>query len=87
MKKRKDQVIAKIRIGLEGLIRSNQIVVYRGTAQFESPPRVLKVLGPDSSYIEGEKIIIATGSVPAEVKAFPWRSQADFEFDVDFRAD
>jgi dihydrolipoamide dehydrogenase len=70
MKKRKDQVVAKIRSGLEGLIRSNKITVYRGMAQFESP-KVLKVMGQDSLFVEGEKIIIATGSVPSEVKAFP----------------
>src|SRR5690242_20491604 len=37
MKKRKDQVVAKMRTGLEGLIRSNKITLYRGAAQFESP--------------------------------------------------
>lgn len=70
MKKRKDQVIAKIRTGLEGLIRSNKITVYRGIAQFESP-KLLKVVGADSLYIEAEKIVIATGSVPLDVGAFP----------------
>ncbi len=70
MKQRKDQVVAKIRGGLEGLIRSNKITLYRGTAQFESP-RLLKVMGADQIFVEGEKIIIATGSVPLDIKAFP----------------
>ncbi len=70
MKKRKDQVIARIRSGLEGLIRSNQITLYRGAAQFESP-KLLKVMGQNSLYVEAEKIIIATGSVPLDVRAFP----------------
>jgi len=70
MKKRKDQVIGKIRTGLEGLIRSNKIVIYRGTAQFESP-HLLKIMGPDSLYLEAEKIVIATGSVPLDIRAFP----------------
>ncbi len=70
MKKRKDQVVAKIRTSLEGLIRSNKITIYHGAAQFESP-KLLKVMGKDSLYIDAEKIIIATGSIPADVKAFP----------------
>ncbi len=70
MKKRKDQVVGKIRTSLEGLIRSNKITIYRGMASFESP-KLLKVMGQDSLYIEAEKIIIATGSVPLDVKAFP----------------
>lgn len=70
MKQRKDQVIGKIRAGLEGLIRSNKVTIYRGTAQFESP-KVLKVMGSESFYLDAEKIILATGSVPMDVKAFP----------------
>lgn len=74
MKKRKDQVIGKIRTGLEGLIRSNKITIYRGAAQFESP-KTLKVLGQDKGqdnlFIDAESIIIATGSLPLDVKAFP----------------
>lgn len=70
MKKRKDQVIAKIRVGLEGLIRSNKITIYKGNAQFESP-KVLKVIGQDSLYIDAENIIIATGSIPLDIRAFP----------------
>lgn len=70
MKKRKDQVVGKIRTSLEGLIRSNKITIYRGAASFESP-KLLKVMGPDNLFIDAEKIIIATGSVPMDVKAFP----------------
>lgn len=70
MKRRKDQVIAKIRTGLEGLIKSNKITIYRGMAKFESP-KTLKVMGQDNLYIDAEKIIIATGSIPLDVKAFP----------------
>lgn len=70
MKKRKDTVVSKIRTSLEGLLKSNKITIYRGTASFESP-RALKVLGEEGLYIDADKIIIATGSVPMDVKAFP----------------
>lgn len=70
MKQRKDKVVEKLRTSLEGLIKSNQITIYRGTASFESP-KLLKVMGELSLYIESEKIIIATGSIPMDIKAFP----------------
>jgi dihydrolipoamide dehydrogenase len=70
MKKRKDGVVAKIRTGLEGLIRSNKITVYKGAAQFESP-KVLKVMGHDNLILDADKIVIATGSIPLDIKAFP----------------
>jgi dihydrolipoamide dehydrogenase len=70
MKKRKDQVVAKMRSGLEGLIRSNKITLFKGTAQFESP-KSLKVMGTDNLFIDAEKIIIATGSTPLDIRAFP----------------
>lgn len=70
MKARKDKVIGKIRSSLEGLIKSNKITIYQGFAQFDAP-KVLKVVGKDNLYIDAEKIIIATGSIPLDVKAFP----------------
>lgn len=70
MKSRKDQVVQKLRSGVEGLLKSNKVTIIRGTAQFESP-HLLKVMGQDNLYVEGEKIIIATGSIPFDVKAFP----------------
>lgn len=70
MKARKDQIVAKIRSGLEGLIRSNQITVFKGAAQFESRHE-LKIVGSDNVIVRAEKIVIATGSVPFDIKAFP----------------
>lgn len=70
MKERKDQVVSKIRSSLEGLIKANQITIYRGVAQFEAP-HLLKIKGTDNLFIEAENIIIATGSVPLDIKAFP----------------
>lgn len=70
MKARKDQTVQKIRMGLEGLIKSNQITIYRGSAQFESPTE-LRIVGQDNLFLKAEKIVIATGSVPFEIGAFP----------------
>ncbi len=70
MKERKDAVVSKIRAGLEGLIKSNKITIYRGEAQFESP-RELKITGEDQLYVKADQIIIATGSIPLDIKTFP----------------
>jgi dihydrolipoamide dehydrogenase len=74
MKNRKDAVVSKIRTSLEGLLKTNKITIYRGGAQFQSPHE-LKVMGHDNLFIEAEKIIIATGSIPLDVKAFPCDNQ------------
>lgn len=70
MKERKDSVISKIRKSLEGLIQSNSIEIIRGHASFIAPFE-LKVKGTDNVIIHGEKIIIASGSEPIDVAAFP----------------
>jgi dihydrolipoamide dehydrogenase len=70
MKSQKDQIVSKIRSSLEGLLKSNNIVIYRGSAQFQSPSQ-LKIMGQDNLLIDSEQIIIATGSIPLDIPAFP----------------
>jgi dihydrolipoamide dehydrogenase len=70
MKARKDGVIEKMRKGLEGLIQSNGITILRGQAEFLSP-REIKIKGQDNLIINVPKTIIATGSEPLDIPAFP----------------
>ena len=70
MKARKDRVITSLRNGVEQLLKTNRVSVYRGTAQFQSPYE-LKVMGQDNLFIQADKIIIATGSIPLDIRAFP----------------
>lgn len=70
MKLQKDAVISKIRKSLEGLIQSNQIVILRGHAEFTSPKEI-KVKGEDNALVYAENTIIATGSEPLDIPAFP----------------
>lgn len=70
MKERKDSVIQKMRKSLEGLIVSHGVVILRGQAEFLSP-REIKVRGQDNVLIHAEKTIIATGSEPLDIPAFP----------------
>lgn len=67
----KNQVVNHIRKGLEGLITSNKITVFQGFGQFISPKEI-KVSGKDSAWITADKIIIATGSEPRNIPAFPF---------------
>jgi dihydrolipoamide dehydrogenase len=60
---RKDRVVEKLRQGVEGLLKSNSIKSFAGTASFESRNQ-LTVLGADgkAARLEAKNIIIATGS-------------------------
>jgi len=70
MVERKDAVVQKIRKSLEGLIKANKITLFRGFGSFMSP-RTIKVVGQDNATIFGDNIIIATGSEPRMIPAFP----------------
>ncbi len=70
MKQRKDSVVEGIRKSLGGLLQSNQIHIFQGAAEF-CGPKELKVVGKDNLLIKAESIIIATGSEPLDIPAFP----------------
>jgi dihydrolipoamide dehydrogenase len=69
MKKRKDRIVTGIRNSLTSLLKTNKISIINGYASFESPT-LLKVEGENSQFIQAEKIIIATGSVPVDIESF-----------------
>lgn len=71
MAERKDRVVNRIRKGLEGLIAANKITLVKGFGELISP-REIKVTGQDSGIIQADKIIIATGSEPRNMAAFPF---------------
>jgi len=68
--KRKDDVIDKIRKGLEGLIKANQIEIVHGAAEFVSPFEI-KVKGEHPKMIKASKVILASGSEPMKIAAIP----------------
>lgn len=67
----KDNTVLKMRSGLERLISANKISLFRGFGKFVSP-REIKVIGQDSLSLIADKIIIATGSEPRYMPAFPF---------------
>lgn len=65
---RKDQIVAKIRKSLEGLINANGITIIKGFAKFLSKNE----LEVGSQKIIADQIIIASGSEPRNIGAFPF---------------
>jgi dihydrolipoamide dehydrogenase len=66
MMKRKREVVAQLRAGVEQLMKNNKVKVYRGTGAIISPNKV-RVEGEREAIIEADRIIIATGSEPASL--------------------
>lgn len=68
--KHKDTVVKKMRDGLQGLVQSNGVTLFKGYGRFISP-REIKITGEDNKVIYADKTIIATGSEPRNIPAFP----------------
>lgn len=68
---RKDHIVTKIRKSLEGLINSNKITLIKGFGKLISP-HAIKITGQDNLEIFADNIIIATGSEPRNMPAFPF---------------
>jgi dihydrolipoamide dehydrogenase len=71
MVERKDRIVSKIRKGLEGLIASHGVTVIKGNASFISPHE-LRIESATPTHLRASKIIIASGSEPREISAFPF---------------
>jgi len=70
MTARKNRVVEGLRTSLEGLIKAHKITTYRGVGKYTTP-REIKVTGQDNVILKAPKSIIATGSEPLDLKAFP----------------
>ncbi len=71
MLKRKDEVVTKLRTSLESLITGNGVTIFKGRASFTGPHE-LKIASDKSTFISATDIIIASGSEPREIPAFPF---------------
>jgi len=76
MQQRKDAIVAGSRKGLAGLLGANKIKIFQGTATASSPKTVVVEAQTGQIEINATKgIIIATGSIPVEIPAFPFDGQ------------
>jgi dihydrolipoamide dehydrogenase len=74
MQQRKEAIVVGFRKGLTGLLQANKVKVFVGNAVVTSPKTVF--VEPGKAELNATKgIIIATGSVPVEIPAFPFDGQ------------
>lgn len=67
---RKDAVVSQVSKGLEGLIKANNITLFKGYGKLLSSKEI-RIVGQDNAIISADKIIIATGSEPKNIPIFP----------------
>jgi dihydrolipoamide dehydrogenase len=65
MKKRKDEVIERLRSGIHFLLTQEKIVVYKGKGIILARNQIKVSMEKKEEYLHAAKIIIATGSMPA----------------------
>lgn len=72
MVERKDKIVAGLVKGIGGLFKAHGVDHMAGEAEILEMGKI-SVLGKDGEYevVEADKIIIATGSRPAQIPAFP----------------
>ncbi len=72
MVERKDKIVAGLVKGIGGLFKAHGVAHMAGEAEILEMGKI-SVLGKDGEYevVEASKIIIATGSRPAQIPAFP----------------
>ena len=72
IQKRKDKVLMKLRGGVKGLFGARNVTLYSGKAVLDGPGKVnvTDEKGTSDSFT-ADKIILATGSVPARIPGWP----------------
>ncbi|MBC7188887.1 dihydrolipoyl dehydrogenase, partial [Candidatus Aerophobetes bacterium] len=63
---RKKRIVQRLVGGVEYLLKKNKVNVIKGEAEFTGP-QIIKVSGEKEVLLKAEKIIIATGSLPASI--------------------
>jgi len=78
MKKRKDDVIQRLRNGIAFLMKKRQVEVYEGFGMLEDSNQIKILQEEKEEIIHAEKIIIATGSTPV-VPPIPGLNNVHFD--------
>ncbi|HEY2475142.1 MAG TPA: dihydrolipoyl dehydrogenase [Candidatus Cybelea sp.] len=72
VKKFKDEVVAANVGGVKTLFKANGVEFMRGEASFKSPTEIdIKRDNGENETVKAEYVVIATGSAPVDVKAWP----------------
>ena len=75
MMARKSQIVSELTQGIEGLFKSNKVTSIAGRGRLLTDKRVEITQAKDVHIIQGENIIIATGSSPIEIPSAPLHEQ------------
>ncbi len=67
MLKRKDSVVSKLTGGVASLMKLNKVPVFHGTATVPKSGSVKVISSGEELTLSGDRILIATGSVPVEL--------------------
>src|SRR5690606_22313901 len=67
MLKRKDEVVASLTRGVEGLFKKNRIDWVRGFGRLAGPDRVEVETADGARTLQAKNILLASGSVPVEL--------------------
>jgi dihydrolipoamide dehydrogenase len=68
----KDKVVAQMNSGLAGMSKQRKVTVVTGTGTFVSPREIEVETKDGRKLVRFEKAIIAAGSQPVKLPAFPW---------------
>ncbi len=68
----KDGIVRRLNSGVSGLLKRARVRIVQGRASFKDGKAVTVVTDTGPKEIRAEAIVIATGSVPAEVPAIPF---------------
>jgi len=72
IQKRKDKVLTKLRGGIKSLLGARQVTLYTGQAAFAGHGKIqITDSKGEKGLITADKVIIATGSVPARIPGWP----------------
>lgn len=69
---RKDQVVQTLCHGVEGLLKRQKVIHYRGRARFDGPQRVVIQTDAGEILVHARHCLIATGSRSAEIPGIEW---------------
>ena len=69
---RKDRIVNGLVRGLSGLLRMRKVDVIAGTGRLAGPGRVQVSQDGGTRMLEGRNVVLATGSAPIELPAFPY---------------